>query len=643
MKKKLLALSLASLMLAQYMPVYAEETTPSEKEEVVYIMLDSEGSVKSVNTVNIFEKGEVVDYGDYSEVKNLTGTETINTNGDEIIYTANEKSYYQGTNKSKEIPWNIDVEYYLDGKKYTGSTIAGKSGELEIQIDISKNESFEGDFYDNYALQASLTLDTNKCENIETDGATVANVGENKQISYTILPGKGLSTSIKADVTDFEMGAIEINGVQLSLNVDIDDEELMDKVTELMDATKKLNDGSQELKSNSSTLEDGSKSLKEGVASLNSGSAQLDEGVTQLSDGMSQVKSGLDTLNAQSSTLTNGSAQIHTALDTLNQKVSATELSTTQLTQLLQASSDIKIAISNASTGASQLQSAISLEAMAQQGLDYDSLTSANTQSISALQTMIDTLKAQEAQLTDSQQIAAIEQQIYALTVVQQTLTADNSAIDGTKVYINTVNGSAGQLATGLSTLNSSYEEFDTSLNTLVSTLSNLASSMQELSDAINTLDEKYKEFDTGLNTYTSGVQQLKDGYSKLMSGVSSLASGSQQLLDGSNSASKGASDLYSGIVEYCAGVDQLSDGTEELYTQTDGMDTKIQDQIDEIMDSISGGNTEVISFASSKNTNVDAVQFVIKTDAIEKEEVKEVEETTEEPTLLDKIKGLFE
>lgn len=643
MKKKLLALSLTSLMLAQYIPVYAEETAPSEKEEVVYIMLDSQGSVKSVNTVNIFEKGEVVDYGDYSEVKNLTGTETINTNGDEITYTANEKSYYQGTNKSKEIPWNINVDYYLDGKKYSGSQLAGKSGSLEIQIDISKNEAFEGDFYDNYALQASLTLDTNKCENIETDGATVANVGENKQISYTILPGKGLSTTIKADVEDFEMSAIEINGVQLSLNVDIDDEELMDKVTELMDATKKLNDGSQELKSNSSTLEDGSKSLKEGIASLNSGSSQLDAGVSELSDGMSQVQSGLDTLNEQSSTLTNGSSQIHAALDTLNQKVSQTSMSTDQLTQLLQASSDIKTAISNATDGASELQAAVSLEAMAAQGLDYDSLTSANTQSISALQTMIDTLKAQEAQLTDPQQIAAIEQQIYALTTVQQTLTADNSAIDGTKAYITAVNASASQLTTGLSTLNTSYEQFDASLNTLVSTLSDLASSMQELSDAINTLDEKYKEFDVGVNSYTSGVQQLKDGYSQLMSGVSSLASGSKQLLDGSNSATQGANDLYSGIVEYCDGVEQLSDGTEELYTQTDGMDTKIQEQIDEILDSLSGNNTEVVSFVSSKNTNVDAVQFVIKTDPIEKEEVKEVEETTDEPSFLDKIKGLFD
>lgn len=42
---------------------------------------------------------------------------------------------------------------------------------------------------------------------IQTDGATIANVGADKQISYTILPEKGLDAEITADVTDFEMDA----------------------------------------------------------------------------------------------------------------------------------------------------------------------------------------------------------------------------------------------------------------------------------------------------------------------------------------------------------------------------------------------------------------------------------------------------
>ncbi len=70
--------------------------------------------------------------------------------------------------------------------------------------------------------------------------------GSDKQITYTVLPGKGLESTITADVSEFEMDAISINGIKLNLNVEIDDAELMDQVSELMDATKKLNEGSGE-------------------------------------------------------------------------------------------------------------------------------------------------------------------------------------------------------------------------------------------------------------------------------------------------------------------------------------------------------------------------------------------------------------
>lgn len=41
------------------------------------------------------------------------------------------------------------------------------------------------------------------------------------------------------------------------------------------------------------------------------------------------------------------------------------------------------------------------------------------------------------------------------------------------------------------------------------------------------------------------------------------------------------------------------------------------------------------VSFVSEKNTNVDSVQFVIQTDAIEMEEVETVQDTTEEDSSL--------
>ncbi len=79
--------------------------------------------------MNIFGSGDVVDYGDYSDVKLLTSTERITQNGDKITFrTDDKKVYYQGTMEQVETPWDISVRYYLDGKEYEASEIAGKRG-----------------------------------------------------------------------------------------------------------------------------------------------------------------------------------------------------------------------------------------------------------------------------------------------------------------------------------------------------------------------------------------------------------------------------------------------------------------------------------------------------------------------------------
>lgn len=72
-------------------------------------------------------------------------------------------------------------------------------------------------------------------------------------------------------------------------------------------------------------------------------------------------------------------------------------------------------------------------------------------------------------------------------------------------------------------------------------------------------------------------------------------------------------------------------------------MDTQVQDQIDEMLASVSCGDKEVVSFTSSKNTNIDSVQFVIKTAAIEKPEEAVAETKTEtKRTFWQKVKDLF-
>lgn len=318
--KSFTALSLSAVLAASLvMPVFAE-TTPSQKEEVIYIMADASGNVSDLEAVNIFPGGEITDYGDYSAVKSLNTTDPITQDGDKITFSTDaDKVYYQGTMKDTTIPWDISIRYFLDGTEYSPEELAGQSGALEIRFSIRENENCKGDFYDNYALQASFTLDTDRCKNISADGATIANVGNNKQISYTILPGRGIDTTIKADVTDFEMSAVTVNGVRLSLNIDVDTSALTDKVNDLVSAIDSLDNGASELNS-------GTKTLSEATSTLNSKVGDLNTGVGRLTDGAGDLSNGLTAITEKNDQLTSGAYAAYQGLCSAAEKVLNTQL-----------------------------------------------------------------------------------------------------------------------------------------------------------------------------------------------------------------------------------------------------------------------------------------------------------------------------
>lgn len=590
----------------------AENSNTPGKEEVVYIVTDATGAVDSVNVVNIFGKGDVTDYGDYSAVKMLTSTDAITQNGDEITFsTDDDRVYYQGTMENAQIPWNIRISYTLDGQSISPEELAGQSGALEIHIQITENTACAYNYFENYALQAGFTLDTTKCTSIDAPDATMANVGADKQLSYTVLPDKGLDTTIRANVTDFEMDAVTINGVSLHLDVDVDDDELMDKVSEIMDAAVDFNDGAVDLVDGVAELKDGGDSLDEGAQSLQDGASDLHDGISSLQDGISSVQDGLNTLNAQSDALTQGSDQVAGALAGIQSALGSTDSADTLC------------------GGAASLSASASYEAYAallqQNGADPDALMAANDSAAATISAQIDNLHAALEQITSipgyeedpsaAAQAAQLESQISSLNSLLPLFSGNNAVLGATKDYLNGLHSGAAALSDNLNTL---------------------AASVQELNG-------KYAELNTGIQSYTAGAAALSSGNSQVADGAKKLSEGSSTLLSGTKDLKKGTEDLRDGISELSDGTDELRDGTQEFYDKTYDMDTQTQDTIDDMIASISGDDTEPVSFASAKNTDVKAVQFVIKTTAIQKTEATaEAAEETAPAGFWQKLVQLF-
>ena len=691
-KKGVIVVLTGSMIATTVTPVFAEDQTSVGKEEVIYINLQNDGNLKDVYAVNIFGKGNVTDYGDYSSVKILNTEDKLTQKDDKVTFHASkDRTYYEGKMKDTTIPWNIEVTYTLDGKQYTAEELAGKSGNLQIHFKITKNEACEGDYFDHYALQAAFTLDTDKCSNIVAEDATIANVGSDKQLSYTMLPGEGIDTTITADVKDFAMDAVSINGLPLSLDVDVDDEELMNQVNELIDAIDKLDDGAGELKDGTGELQDaaqgnlqgGVKDLLSGAGQLQNGAGELQDGGTQLQDGTDQLKSGADelykgitslnngiisvqrglnALNQNSEFLASSSSDVNTALQATQTQLNNISVSTDELTMLVTGSTGIKNGLGDLSSGLTALQSSVSYnaykKAMSDKGVNIDNLQTNNQNTIDALNAQI---AVQKEAGEDTSQLESIV----------QLLKGNQATISGTGTYLVEVNKNIGTSASGAEELNKKYASVDEGIQQIAETVSGMSDQLNTLKAGIDELTEKYGELDGGIQAYTSGVSELASGYSQIVTGSGSVLAGSKslkegtselygktgQLLsgiasfyqatgslkDGTGKLDDGVADLLVGIENLYDGAGELKGGAGELRDETDGMDTEISDKIDDMLDSITGGDAETVSFVSDKNTDVDSVQFVIQTEAVKVKEKETTTKTTEkEKTVWEKFLHLF-
>lgn len=332
--KKFLSIILILTLISSVPLASSAEEVASQKEEVVYSILDLNGSVKNIYVVNIFEDKNIIDYGNYKNVRNMTTSEEISQKGDKIsINTSADRLYYEGTIEKKELPWNIDIEYKLDGKRMTGAELAGKNGALEIKISVDRNPEINSIFFDNYTLQIALSLDTKLAKNIKSDNATVAEVGSKKQLTYTILPGQGANILVAADVKDFEADAITISGIRMNLDMVIDEEEFSDQISQLTNAIKGLDGGAEELLKGVSALSDGMDKYVEGLKAFKNGLSELGPGVGQLDQGAKSISAGLSELSDKKGLLLQGSSMMQgVAFNEINDRLSSMNLGLPSLT-----------------------------------------------------------------------------------------------------------------------------------------------------------------------------------------------------------------------------------------------------------------------------------------------------------------------
>ena len=260
------------------------------KSEVVYARLKGNGSVDDVYVVNILDAknaGKVTDYGKYLGVQNLTDSGELTTDGDKITFDVDKGSFrYQGDLGAAPLPWDIQIGYKLDGKTIKVEDLGGSTGSLEFTITTKSDADGNSAFFDNYLMQISVTLPRESASDVEAPDGQIAMSGADTQVTFTAMPGKEGSFTVKADVEDFTMPGITFAAVPLAMAIESPD------TTSLTDGFGQLGEGVGELSSGVDALASGAGALSSGLSDAASGASSLSSGASELSSGVASAASG---------------------------------------------------------------------------------------------------------------------------------------------------------------------------------------------------------------------------------------------------------------------------------------------------------------------------------------------------------------
>lgn len=541
--------------------------SPVEKTQVVYVDDDASGAQEGVYVVNTFKsdrEAQIRDAGQYTSVENLTDNQELTSDSLSFTVPAQNDFVYRGTmNADSATPWNVHVTYRLNGEEVAPESLSGASGNLEMTLDITPNESCDGPYADNYLLQVTGSLDTATTHDLTAESATVAQSGDNTQLSYMVFPGKSASYTISANVTDFSFAGWQIAGVPLSIALDVDS-------SEFSDATSQLND-------------------------LTSAIAAVNDGANQVTDGSEALDAGLKMLTSQNEALTNGSAQLSSALESIN-------------------------------SGASKLSSTISnsvvsgIEELAAGSTSYVQGLTQNSEEYTNAAASIDTDAADAAY---TQALTAYSQ-AYSQAYSSAFTSAYTSYIQGGYDPSDATN-LAAEDAVAAVTNDSNFIAAKKSLANAVTTMTQAHAAKQgnqSAADALESALESYREINAGLQSMidpnsTSSVYALEQGAQQLSQGTDAATNGANSLEEGIDAYSSGANSAAQGASALAEGSETLSEGTQELTDETTGLDQKMIEEIQNKLEAFLNPDFQMTDFANGSTENISRVQFVYMTDSI--------------------------
>lgn len=296
MKKRVFSLLLAAILVVMTVMPAAAYEVPGQYDETFYATLDSYGALVKGSVVKSYRLGDsrtVTDYGVYDRVVNLTDRSVPAISDGKVVFTAEDsadgKFYFQGdTAKPFEtLPWKLAVSYRLNGAPIRAEELAGKTGLVEILLDVTPNEKANTYGKNNLVLTAATAFSDDDITSLEAPGAEVQLVGNLRTVLFMVLPGEEQHFSIRVGADAFESAGLIFLAVPATL-------EQLEQVADL----RELKDEAEK------DFDDIDLSLADFLDSF--------EG---MNDSLKATADGLDALNSVRGSMSAGKGGVYTSAD----------------------------------------------------------------------------------------------------------------------------------------------------------------------------------------------------------------------------------------------------------------------------------------------------------------------------------------
>lgn len=538
------------------------------KSETVYAVLANDGSYAGASVVNrFFTNDEIVDYGTYTEVKNLSGPDTPVVDGDKITWPAGlageDGFYYQGETQ-KALPVSFDIAYYLNGERTPPEDIAGRTGELKIEMTVTNN-SGTGEI-DNltsreimtpFAVQVSLPLDSSMYSVRDIpDTASAVLAGSDYTVAYSAFPLPVSTFSFTFFGTDMSLEPISIIVLPKALPG-------LDTFGDVIDIDG-LTDGADDLLAGADDMQSGADALLSGLKQMRSAAKDLQSGMNGLASGASSLENGTDSLNTKVKALKSAADDFYAGISAFSASFAAFD------------------------TGAGALQA-----------------------SVTDLTKKISDLKDLAAGVDGG--VGGLGTALGGLATSNSTLASNAAALAGT-------DPAAGPIAAGLSAQQSMIDSLVGAASTLKTNSALLSTGMAQLYTGFSgDFTGSVNQLRDGSASLYASCLQLLDGAYKLQSACAALSGGASQLAGGADDLAAGTADAKSQVPQLLSALDALISGMSRLSDGIAEMDEEglqpLKDNIggmEAYLDKLSKMAEEYTSFMDERNDS--AVQFILKT-----------------------------